>query len=94
VETIQGSEAGAPHENRAVRFVDISGLGNEADGWTPVYLVYSGLGQAGIIELERITMYYKFTPLDRGLRDLVLGDFSIDVLKRRVGQWLEPRNDV
>jgi hypothetical protein len=72
-----------------VRFVDITGLGNPSDDWTPVCFVHSGAGRAGVIERERATGYYRFTPADSALGAPVRGDFSIEKLKRRVAEWLE-----
>ena len=81
-------EPGVTLGNRGMRLLDIRGLDVESEGWMPVYLVYSGFGRAGVIELEQVTGYYKFTPADAGPGTQTFGNFSIDALKRRVADWL------
>lgn len=58
---------------------------------SPVFLVYSGLAQAGVIEFERASRDYRVTPVSWGLGVPVPGSFSIEVLKRQVTGWLESR---
>jgi hypothetical protein len=75
----------------SLRFVDVRGLNVAADGWTAAFLVYGGGGRAGLIEFEKATGYYQFTP-EMPLPGIApLGDFSIDVLRRRVADWLAGR---
>lgn len=89
MDSIQDAGSSVPREDRTVRFVDITGLENAGDDWTPMCFVHSGAGKAGVIERERATHYYRFTPADPGLGAPVRGDFSVDKLKRRVTEWLE-----
>ena len=86
--TIEVLEPGVSRGNRGMRLLDVRGLDVETDGWVPIYLVYSGYGRAGVIEFEQVTEYYKFTPARASPGMPGLGDFSIDVLKRRVAEWL------
>lgn len=89
MDLFEDAESAGQGEDRAVRFVDITGLGNATDDWAPVCFVQSGAGRAGVIERERATNYYRFTPADPALVAPVRGDFSMDKLKRRVAEWLE-----
>ncbi|MGH8248654.1 MAG: hypothetical protein ACREUU_19770 [Gammaproteobacteria bacterium] len=94
MDSIKDAGSGVPREERTVRFVDITGLVNVTGDWTPVCFVHSGAGKAGVIERERATSYYRFTPADPGLGAPVRGDFSVDKLKRRITEWLErPADD-
>jgi len=94
MDSFEDAESSMAREDRAVRFVDITGLENATDDWTPVCFVHSGTGRAGVIERERATYYYRFTPADPQLGAPVRGDFSMDKLKRRVAEWLErPADD-
>lgn len=89
IESLGSSE---PREIREVHFLDVRDLEAPSDDWTPVYLVYAGTGRAGVIEFEPATAYYKFTPLEDNPGTSLLGDFSLDALKRRVTEWLEDQS--
>ena len=89
--SIEVLEPGVCCSSNGMRLLDVRGLDVETDGWTPVYLVYSDTGRAGVIEFEEITGYFKFTPTDSRPGSQTFGDFSIDTLKRRVADWLTAR---
>lgn len=81
-------EVGSLRGRCAVKFVDLSGLEKENAGWIAAYLVYDGNGRAGLIEVEQATEFFKFTPANPRPGMPPLGDFSVDMLKRRVATWL------
>jgi hypothetical protein len=89
VTLFEAAEAGETPEEPTVRFVDITGLEDPSDDWAPVCFVDSGAGRAGVIERERATGYYRFTPVNTELGAPVRGDFSMEKLKRRVAEWLQ-----
>jgi hypothetical protein len=84
MDTVEPTEHGA----LALRFVDVRDLDVATDGWSAAFLVYGGGGRAGLIEFERSTEYYRFTPAVIAPGNPPLGDFSIDALKLRVAEWL------
>ncbi len=94
MDPIQDAGPSVPRADRAVSFVDITGLGNAEGDWRPVCFVHGGAAKAGVIERERATDYYRFTPSDPGLGAPVGGDFSVEKLKQRVREWLERPADV
>ncbi|HWQ38528.1 MAG TPA: hypothetical protein VNM24_07930 [Burkholderiales bacterium] len=88
---IESPGSSEPRRLREVHFLDVRDLEPETDDWTPVYLVYAGSDRAGVIEFEPATAYYKFTALEDSPGMPLLGDFSLDALKRRVIEWLSGR---
>ncbi len=71
-----------------VRFVDVRRVGVGEDGWFAAYVVYAGEQRAGVIEYEQATEYFRFAPTDPRPGTPMLGDFEVDALMRRVGDWL------
>lgn len=87
-------EVGSICGNHAVEFVDLSGLDKESAGWMAAYLVHDSNGWVGLIEVEQATAYFRFTPAKPKPGMQPLGDFSADMLKRRVTAWLADQSAV
>jgi len=71
-----------------LRFLDVSGLVPAADSWEAVYFVFYALGRIGTVERQTETGYYRFLPDDPVAGNVSLGDFDVEVLKRRIHEYL------